>query len=63
MNLMRNGLGGAVPENAELAFSGGFAATAETDFELIQYNNDWECTFVKEVEKIFHENTKSPYFS
>jgi len=34
---MRNGLGGAAPENAELAFSGGFAATDETDFELIRY--------------------------
>ena len=34
---MRNGLGGAAPENAELAFSGGFAATDETDFKLIRY--------------------------
>jgi hypothetical protein len=37
-NSMRNGLGRAAPENAELAFSGDFAATDETDFELIRYN-------------------------
>ena len=35
---MRNGLGRAAPENAELAFSGDFAAIGETDFELFRYN-------------------------
>ena len=34
---MRNGLGRAASENAELAFSDGFAATDETDFKLIRY--------------------------
>jgi hypothetical protein len=33
---MRNGLAGAAPENAELAFSGDIAATGETIFELIR---------------------------
>ena len=42
---MRNGLGGAAPENAELAFSGGFAATDETDFELIHYKKSGCKTF------------------
>jgi len=36
-NSMRNGLGRAASENAELAFSDGFAATDETDFKLIRY--------------------------
>jgi len=34
---MRNSLGGAAPENAQQGFSGGFAATDGTDFELIHY--------------------------
>jgi hypothetical protein len=34
---MRNGLDGAVPENAKRAFSGGFAATGKTDFELFRF--------------------------
>jgi len=51
---MRNGLGRAAPiaamseanasrcaENAELAFSGGFAAIGETDFELFRYKRAW----------------------
>jgi len=38
VNSMRNSLDGAAPENAKQAFSGGFAATGETDFELIHYN-------------------------
>jgi hypothetical protein len=35
---MRNGLGRAVLENAELALSGDFAAIGETDFELFRYS-------------------------
>ena len=40
-NSMRNGLGRAASENAELAFSDGFAATDETDFKLIRYIIVW----------------------
>jgi hypothetical protein len=36
---MRNGLDRAAPENAELAFSGDFAAIGETDFELFRYSS------------------------
>jgi len=36
---MRNSLDGAAPENAKQAFSGDFAATGETDFELIHYSD------------------------
>jgi len=35
---MRNRPDGAAPENAELAFSGDFAATGRSDFELFRYN-------------------------
>jgi hypothetical protein len=34
---MRNRSDGAAPENAELAFSGDFAATGGTDFELFRF--------------------------
>jgi len=37
MNSMRNGPDRAAPKNAKQAFSGGFAATGRTDFELIHY--------------------------
>jgi len=36
---MRNRPGGAAPENAELAFLGGFAATDGTDFKLIRFSD------------------------
>ena len=37
-NSMRNGAEVAAPENAKQAFSGAFAATGCTDFELIRFN-------------------------
>jgi hypothetical protein len=35
--LMRNRPDGATPESAEIAFSGGFAATGGSNFELFRY--------------------------
>ena len=36
---MKNRPDGAAPENANRAFSGGFAATVGEDFELFRFNS------------------------